>query len=61
MSKTNRHLEKYETIVIDYGRGKNRWIGSHKGFKTSNPTSEVHDIYPLEVYTKRIKELNGDK
>jgi hypothetical protein len=56
---SNRHLERYETIVIDYGHGRNRWIGSWKAFKHSNPTSEVHNVETLYDYKKRIKPKNN--
>ena len=57
---SNRHLEKLETIVIDYGTGRQRWIGSWKQFKVANPTSEVHNVETLHSYKKRIKPLNDE-
>jgi hypothetical protein len=56
---SNRHLEKIETIVIDYGK-KMRWIGSWPRFKHTNPTSEVHKVETLHQYTKRIKPKNNE-
>ena len=56
---SNRHLERYETIVIDHGPGKQRWVGSWDQFKVQNPTSKVHNVVTLETYKKRIKILNG--
>ena len=55
---SNRHLEKSETIVIDYGTGKKRWVGSWEQFKVTNPNSEVHRVETLDSYKKRIKPLN---
>jgi hypothetical protein len=57
---SNRHLEKHETIVIDYGVGQNRWIGSWEKFRLKNPTSEVHNVETLHSYTKRIKPKNDE-
>ena len=54
----SRYLARYETLVIDYGVGKNRWIGSWKQFKVSNPTSEVHHVETLFDYKYRIKPKN---
>ena len=56
---SNRHLEKYETIVIDYGPGKQRWVGSWDQFRVTNPTSKVHRVETLHDYKKRIKPLNN--
>ena len=55
---SNRHLEKNETIVIDYGSGKQRWVGSWEHFRSTNPTAKVHYVEALETYKKRIKPLN---
>ena len=55
---SNRHLEKNETIVIDYGPGKQRWVGSWEHFRSTNPTAKVHYVEALETYKKRIKPLN---
>ena len=57
---SNRHLERYETIVIDYGTGKKRWVGSWKAFKHTNPKSEVHHVETLYEYKKRIKPKNDE-
>lgn len=56
---SNRHLEKFETIVIDYGSRKSRWIGSWRQFKITNPNSKVHNVETLESYKKRLKPLNN--
>ncbi len=58
---SNRHLEINETIVVDYGTGKKRWIGSWKAFRFTNPTSEVHKVETLHDYKVRIKPLNQPK
>jgi len=55
---SNRHLEKDETLVIHYGTGKKKWMGSWTGFKSTNPTSEIHNIETLSEYKKRLKPLN---
>jgi hypothetical protein len=57
---SNRHLEKYETIVIDYGHGLNRWIGSWQKFRFQNPTATIHNVETLYSYKKRIKPLNNE-
>ena len=58
---SNRHLEINETIVIDYGPGKQRWVGSWINFRFSNPNSEVFKVETLHEYKKRIKPLNNIK
>ena len=55
---SNRHLEPVSTLVIDYGKNE-RWIGSWERFKVTNPTAEIHNVYTLADYKKRIKPKNG--
>ena len=57
---TNRHLEVHESIVIDYGTGKKRWVGSWKAFRQANPLAEVHNVETLYEYKKRIKPKNNE-